>query len=189
MKAFKNYTMNNLCGKAEQNSQKGVVLFFALIALVVMSLAAVALIRSVDTNSMIAGNLSFKQSTLISADRGAENAITWLLSRTTVNLESDDAANGYYATSNGVAKTLADASTPEAAADSEGNIARFAVQRMCNATGPATSANCLFSPPHAIEEKKTDAMTSLPQHSLIYRITSAVAGPKGTVSYIQSFVY
>ena len=41
--------------------QRGVVLFFALISLLAIMLAAVALIRSVDTSIMIAGNLAFKQ--------------------------------------------------------------------------------------------------------------------------------
>lgn len=56
--------------------QRGVVLFFALIALLAMSLAAVALIRSVDTGTMIAGNLAFKQSATIYGDSGIETAIT-----------------------------------------------------------------------------------------------------------------
>ncbi len=60
--------------------QRGVVLFFTLIALVVMSLAAVALIRSVDTNNLIGGNLAFKQSGTSSGDRGIEAAISWLSS-------------------------------------------------------------------------------------------------------------
>ena len=58
--------------------QRGVVLFFALIALVAMSLAAVALIRSVDTSTLIAGNLAFKQATKNSAEAGVEAAIAWL---------------------------------------------------------------------------------------------------------------
>jgi type IV pilus assembly protein PilX len=58
--------------------QRGVVLFFTLIALVVMSLAAVALIRSVDTSNMIAGNLAFKQAGTSSGDAGIEAAIAWM---------------------------------------------------------------------------------------------------------------
>jgi len=54
--------------------QRGVVLFFALIALLAMSLAAVALIRSVDTSTIIAGNLAFKQSTTKAGDSGIEAA-------------------------------------------------------------------------------------------------------------------
>jgi len=58
--------------------QSGVVLFVALIALVAMSLAAVSLIRSVDSNNMIAGNLSSKQAATSSADVGVEAAINAL---------------------------------------------------------------------------------------------------------------
>jgi len=60
------------------NKQRGVVLFFTLIALLAMSLAAVALIRSVDTSSMIAGNLAFKQSATNAGDAGIEAAVAWL---------------------------------------------------------------------------------------------------------------
>lgn len=62
----------------EMPKQRGVVLFFALIAMLVMSLAAVALIRSVDTSTLIAGNLAFKQSVTKSGDNGIEGAATWL---------------------------------------------------------------------------------------------------------------
>ncbi len=58
--------------------QRGIVLFFTLIAMVVMSLAAVALIRSVDTSTMIGGNLAFKQAGTASGDGGIEAAIAWL---------------------------------------------------------------------------------------------------------------
>lgn len=61
-----------------QLKQRGVVLFLALIALLVMSLAAVALIRSVDTTTLIAGNLAFKQAATTSADAGIEAAISAL---------------------------------------------------------------------------------------------------------------
>ena len=43
-------------------NQVGIVLFFALLALAVMSIAAVALIRSVDTNALLSGNMVFRQS-------------------------------------------------------------------------------------------------------------------------------
>ncbi len=54
------------------------VLFIALIVLVAMTLAGLALVRSVDTANVIAGNLAFKQSTLQAGDIGVETAITAL---------------------------------------------------------------------------------------------------------------
>ena len=54
--------------------QQGVVLFIALIVLVAMSLAGVAMVRSVDTSLGIAGNLAFKQSTIQGSDLGRDHA-------------------------------------------------------------------------------------------------------------------
>jgi hypothetical protein len=58
--------------------QRGVVLFFALIAMLAIMLAAVALVRSVDTSTIIAGNLAFKQAATTSGDAGTEAAIAYL---------------------------------------------------------------------------------------------------------------
>lgn len=176
-------------------AQRGIVLFFALIALVAMSLAAVALIRSVDTNSLIAGNLAFKQSTLLSADRGVESAITWASGNASA-LSANSVANGYYATSNADARTLVDASGFADGADSEGNQISYIVQRMCSVVGTPSDANCLYGP----ETDKDGCLKqflpdppppgfckTLPNPA--YRVTARVQGPKNTVSYIQAFVY
>lgn len=80
-----------------KSKQQGLVLFIAMIALVVMSLAAVALIRSVDTNTKIAGNLAFKQSALTSANRGVESAIDWLALQAFNSLDTSNKTEGYYA--------------------------------------------------------------------------------------------
>src|SRR4051812_44344510 len=61
------------------HQQRGVVLFIALIVLVAMTLAAIALVRAVDTSTQVAGNIGFKQSTVQSSDMGGEQAISWLL--------------------------------------------------------------------------------------------------------------
>jgi type IV pilus assembly protein PilX len=51
-------------------SQRGVVLLIALIMLVAMTLAGIGMMRSVDTGSVIAGNMAFKQATLNASDAG-----------------------------------------------------------------------------------------------------------------------
>jgi type IV pilus assembly protein PilX len=87
--------------------QRGVVLILTLIVLVAMTLAAIALVRSVDTGNVVAGNMAFKQGVTHSGDAGTEAAIAFL--RATVpatgnGFAVDDAANwdslpgvGYYA--------------------------------------------------------------------------------------------
>lgn len=80
--------------------QQGVVLVITLIALVAMTLAAIALVRSVDTGNVVAGNMAFKQGAVQSGDLGTEVAIAWLTGVAGVAASyNDDAANGYYATS------------------------------------------------------------------------------------------
>ncbi len=70
-------------------TQKGVVLFIALIVLVALTMAGIALVRSVDTANIIAGNLAFKEGTLQAADLGVEAAVTALPDIVTNNLDTD----------------------------------------------------------------------------------------------------
>lgn len=88
------------CPSSRRHQQQGVVLLITLIALVAMTLAAIALIRSVDTGNVVAGNLAFKQSATLAGDAGTETAVNWLQSRAGTSASfNDDAANAYYATS------------------------------------------------------------------------------------------
>lgn len=80
--------------------QRGISLIVVLIALVIISFAAVALMRSTDTATLIAGNLGFKKAALASGDAGTEAAITWLNnSASGTTLQQDQEGNGYFATS------------------------------------------------------------------------------------------
>jgi len=83
-----------------RQAQRGVTLLFALIALVVLLLATLALIRSVDTSTLLMGNLGFKQDATVSADQATKVALAWISSHGTV-LNSDSLTTGqgqgYYA--------------------------------------------------------------------------------------------
>ncbi|WP_457324263.1 hypothetical protein [Roseateles sp. P5_E11] len=65
----------------------------------VISLAAVALVRSVDTSSLVIGNLGFKQDATSAASQAAESAVAYLNANAGTNLHNDRAAAGYYASS------------------------------------------------------------------------------------------
>jgi type IV pilus assembly protein PilX len=82
---------------SQRQLQRGVSLLFALLALAAMSLAAVALVRSVDSGSLVIGNLAFKQDATRAADVAAERARAWLTT-SGANLTADAPAAGYYAT-------------------------------------------------------------------------------------------
>jgi hypothetical protein len=77
-------------------------LIFALLALVALSMGAVALIRSVDTSGMVLGNLGFKQDATVSAERATEAAIVFLQGvpdRTSNSGGDNGGGSGYYASS------------------------------------------------------------------------------------------
>jgi type IV pilus assembly protein PilX len=72
----------------------------ALIILVALTLAGVALIRSVDTANIIAGNLSFRESAVHAGERGTQAAIDGLKAREEANrtsLYNDSPVDGYSA--------------------------------------------------------------------------------------------
>ena len=73
--------------------ERGAVLFVALIALVVISLAALSLTRSADTAGVIAGNMAFKAATTHAADTGVERAFSALPA---LAIADADVANTYF---------------------------------------------------------------------------------------------
>lgn len=170
---------------ASSIKQRGLVLFFTLIALLAMSLAVVALIRSVDTSTMIAGNLAFRQASMTSGDAGIEAAISWLSAtqsaNDTINVLTDPAHPfnntggagtylnaGYYSNAD-PAISLTDGTgihwdntdSVLVGTDGSGNTIRYVIQRMCrHANQPVQTANCLFS---SATEDKNGQNIPLPQ--------------------------
>ena len=146
---------------------RGVSLLFALLSLAALSLATVALVRSVDTSSVVMGNLSFKQDAIAVADRATKQAIGLLTSAASLNSNGD----GYYATAyenldvtgqqmTGVRKLIdwdgdhcqyapgtaeADCTVlPAAELTINQNKVRYVIFRLCDATGDpnATTTSC-----------------------------------------------
>src|ERR1700694_4797010 len=68
------------CHLSHPTRQHGVVLFIALIVMVALSLAAIALIRSVDTTNAVVGNLAFRLSSILPANGSIEQGGGALLS-------------------------------------------------------------------------------------------------------------
>lgn len=93
-------TTNMTRPQPRRQSARGISIIVALMALVAVSFAAVALVRSVDTSGLIVGNLAFKQDATATAEQASEQAITWIGARVAgTTLHTDSAASGYYATS------------------------------------------------------------------------------------------
>ena len=80
--------------------QRGVVLFIALIVMVAMSLAAVALIRAVDTGTQVIANLALRQASIVLAHWAVENASSALFAQyggpRITDITNDNLAENYY---------------------------------------------------------------------------------------------
>ncbi len=199
--------------------QQGLVLFFALIALVAMSLAAAALIRSVDSTVLVAGNLAFKQAATLSADASIANASNYI-NTNGLTLGTSIPTSGYYAstTSDTSAANYLDLRAESTwtnlksqlitgnvldgidatGKDTSGNTIRYVVQRMCRSTGVPTPTqianNCLTG--IAVTGGNSNKNCNIggcgnsnTAPSIMYRITSRVTGPKNTSSLMQAYVY
>lgn len=144
--------------------QRGISLFVVLIALIIISFAAVTLLRSTGTGTLVSGNLAFQKTALASGDAGSEQAIAWLVANAASGaLFVDDAANGYYATTadncdltgTRTAAAAADdvnwtgtdpggdcnmnARTANVAGIANGYTVRYVINRVCNSTGDPNS--------------------------------------------------
>ena len=197
--------------KRRATRQQGVILFLAIIVLVAMSLAALALMRSVFTGNKVAGNLAFQQSATQSADVGVETAVSWLeqnrLGSTLFNdINGTSTTTGYYSTRQDPSSTQTwatwwatlpanriNAASKDASGnpqpDQAGNTVRYVIQRLCNASGdPTTNIGCQTAPNVNVNQgfsQGNDPHATVAVAQYYYRVTAQVTGARGTVAYVQ----
>ena len=193
--------------------ERGVVLFIALLVMVALSLAGIALLRSADTATAVAGNLAFKQAAAAAVDRSVEKAIKVL---------DDPQADHTPGTPVIVDKTvdhpeqnylswvrLKDGGIPEVPealqsvaaliaaglrddlldADAAGNKVYYVIERMCVGPGLAVGSNCNLSAAALGADAGTQHYEALQRAGdAYYRLTVRVEGPRNTVQYAQAFL-
>jgi Tfp pilus assembly protein PilX len=180
--------------------QKGVVLLIALTVLVAMSLAGVALMRSVDNTVVIAGNLAFKQSSLQVADYGTQQAVNWLANNAagTTLYNSNDQA-GYFSLRPpddpdwfGTDVWSRSAVLNLGAPDAQGNVIRYVIHRMCENGEQAPDETCIRFYPKQVAGNMSSKQTGAPDYQanpqIYYRVTTRVEGPRNNVTVIQTSV-
>ena len=193
-----------------RRAQRGVVLFIALVVLVAMSLAGIALLRGVDTGTVIASNLAFRQNTVHVSDLGVEAAIDWLQAQPIATLYSDIPGNAYYATwqenvdlvgndpTKGDFDWTASSSSVTAApyTPPDGYAIRFVVHRLCAGSGSPSDTQCIrVSGAAGTTASGTKGAAAYGAYAIsvpgaaMYRITVRVTGPRNTTSYIQATAY
>ena len=201
---------------ARPGKQRGVVLLIALIALVALTLAGIALMRSVDTGNVIAGNLAFKQAATQASDLGTEAALAALPNIITTSLDADClacAANPtgvYYATMrstdiNGVPTTTAAPAIPVLpgaainwstvpsalpATTAPGYNVQYVIDRLCVPPVPVTDVQgqCFSGVPLGGGSHSAGAVVFSAAGVVYYRVTVRVTGPRNAVSMVQTIL-
>lgn len=196
--------------------QRGAVLFIALIVLVSMLIAAVGLMRSINTTTDVSTNLALREGAVASAERGIQAGFAWLLTQAgTGGLNADASGSAYFSARPATEPDFANASYWESAvgvaaagrrvvndstgasSDSNRNRVYFVVHRMCtepnapyNGTGATGNPNqcALYTPTTAGSgnSMSSGSYAFAGVPQTYYRITSASIGPKGTVAVVQT---
>jgi len=189
--------------------ERGAILFIALIVLVAMSLAGVALMRSVDTNVLIAGNLAFRQGATAGGDWGIEDARTWINGNAA--LLNDELSTPYFYASWQETQDLTgnnplitndynwdSTNTGEQPRDlgfdGAGNRVQYVIHRLCDKPGQPNDVKCVKS---SLVAGSMAAGTSkviagagggsvAGKASVLYRVTVKITGPRNTVSFVQA---
>jgi type IV pilus assembly protein PilX len=191
---------------APRRRQHGVVMFIALIVMVALSLAAIALVRSVDTTNAIVGNLSFRIASILPANLGVEKAAAALFQDSDIgnairipDRNADYAAENYFASrqlledSRGIPRTLQKKAlypfavlTANDSTSGQPTEIRYVIERMCTQPGAPTVGTCELLPPKfnpgGTENEEKFGFDGSP----FYRVTIRVDGPQNTASFLQA---
>jgi Tfp pilus assembly protein PilX len=188
---------------AKAGRQQGIVLIVAIIAILVMTFAVLAMLRSSSGSLGIAGNLAFKKNATAAGDLAVEAARSWLITQTSISLASNQAP-GYFAT--GMANFdpttyawSAGTNAIEATADDgAGNRVLYVIHRLCSVVGSFNLPNQTCVRPSSLNSAGAGSaigsggggggvMYVVPRP--YFRVTTRIEGPRNTLSYVQVIMY
>jgi len=196
--------------------ERGVVLLFCLIVLVILLVGAVAVIRSTNSSLAGAGNLAFRRDLVNQGEQVASNAMTAFKSGAlkSASLAAASVPSANYSAVELVADArgvplvlLASDSSPSGTDVAGGTFTptgadivgatsdvsiRYVIDRLCNAAGTASSTGCVYSPSSS---NVTGGSSQLPASqrpastlSPVYRVSVRVTGPRGTQVFLQNSI-
>jgi type IV pilus assembly protein PilX len=188
-------------------AQRGVTLIIAMVSLVILTIGAVALVRSSNVSSLMSGNFAFKRDITTQSERAVAAALTSLRTGSLSNPTTREAnvlGNNYSgvqlsSNAHGIPNALTDESVYSSAGFTAGDIVdstsnlkiRYVIDRLCIAgTTAFDPARCV------VVSSKGDSSGGDPLLSKltggvpvpVYRISVRVTGPRGAQTYTQATV-
>lgn len=187
--------------------QRGVVMLFGLIALAIMLIGAAAMVRSMNTSLVNAGNLGFKRDMTNQGERAVATVVDLLRTGALageVARQSSSTALNYSAAilpvnAQGIPTALL-SDTGFAAVGLASNditltdqaiVVRYVVDRLCVSTGPQAAGQCSMAndPKDLSDNARSGGITAedlLASDRVVYRLSVRVIGPRNTQAFYQS---
>jgi Tfp pilus assembly protein PilX len=178
-----------------------VVLIFTLIVLLILTIGAVALMRSMNTALSGAGNLAFRRDLVNQGEQAVSNVIAEFktgdlsTSGSTLNNVPADNYSATMLTTNaeGVPTALLQNTLPSAVgthADLTGPtsdiLIRYVIDRLCSSTGTPTGALCVQSSAAPTGGTAGNTATVKPPTATVYRLSVRVTGARSTQVFLQT---
>jgi type IV pilus assembly protein PilX len=182
--------------------QRGVVLIFALIALLIIAIGAVALLRSVDSSLLSSGNLAFHRDLVNQAEQAVSTVMTGFKTNAIPpsGLTSTSSPASNYSASvlptnpqgvplallNNTAFGLVGSAANDLAGATPDIKIRYVIDRLCTSSGGASSPNCVQSTglPTGGTANRNTAVA--PPSATVYRVSVRVDGPRNTQAFLQT---
>jgi type IV pilus assembly protein PilX len=194
----------NKATRFARSRQRGVVLIFALIVLLILTIGAVALVRSMNTSLFSAGNLAFRRDLVNQGEQAVSTVMNEFRTGgilVTSGVSENDLFTANYSSSTlptnpqGVPLALLN-NTTFAAVGSAANdltgatpdvVIRYVIDRLCSQPNTvASSALCVQSTgvPTGGTANRNTAVA--PPSATVYRLSVRVSGPRSTQVFLQT---
>lgn len=190
------------------NGQRGATLAITLIAVVLLMLTAAAIVRSVDTSTLLARNASFQRDAVNRSElvmrramREFENVAGRGFAQM-ANTATDAAglttglpyrASALPADSQGIplvlkndaqyAAMFGSIATSARVDSGEGMSTIYVIERMCSLQQAATSTHC--APAASRAPDNCSRCTAVQTFAPVFRVTARTSGPRGTEAFTQ----
>jgi Tfp pilus assembly protein PilX len=196
--------------------QRGVVLLFCLIVLVILLAAGVAVVRSMNSSMFTAGNLAFRRDLVNQGEQAISQVLKSFAAAGALdgvahpNVTATNLASANYSAieletnTQGIPKVLLKNSASPSGLDvtgatftptagdmtgRDGVKIRYVIDRLCNTTGSfATLGNsrCVYSPVSAAPGGTAGEDRPTVTSPPLYRVSVRVTGPRDTQVFLQS---
>ena len=182
--------------------ERGVVLIFTLIILLILTIGGAALVRSMKSSLFSAGNLAFRRDLMNQGEQAVSTVLTEfttgaLAAATDADVPAANYASAMLATNaQGVPNALllddptfaATYTAPDLTGSTPDVQIRYVIDRLCNVTGPPSSTICVQSSasPSGGSGLTSYAGTVPPPTATVYRLSVRVTGARSTEVFLQT---